>query len=61
MLVALAGGFAGVLLIIQPGGAAFTWWYLLGCAFFFAGYQILTRKFAGRRIAASLAAGRRRF
>lgn len=48
--LALAGGFAGVLLIIQPGGAAFTWWYLLplGCAFFFAGYQILTRKLAGR-------------
>jgi len=47
--LALAGGFSGVLLIIQPGGAAFTWWYLLplGCAFFFAGYQILTRKLAG--------------
>jgi len=47
---ALAGGFIGVLLIIRPGGNAFTWWALLplGCAFFFAGYQILTRKLAGR-------------
>ena len=47
---ALAGGFTGVLLIIRPGGNAFTWWALLplGCAFFFAGYQILTRKLAGR-------------
>ena len=48
--VALAGGFVGVLLIIRPGGGAFTWWALLplGCAFLFAGYQILTRKLAGR-------------
>ncbi len=48
--LALAGGFTGVLLIIRPGGDAFTWWALLplGCAFFFAGYQILTRKLAGR-------------
>ena len=47
---ALAGGFTGVLLIIRPGGEAFTWWALLplGCAFFFAGYQLLTRKLAGR-------------
>jgi drug/metabolite transporter (DMT)-like permease len=47
--LALAGGFAGVLLIIRPGGSAFTWWALLplGCAFLFAGYQILTRKLAG--------------
>jgi drug/metabolite transporter (DMT)-like permease len=48
--LALAGGFTGVLLIIRPGGNAFSWWALLplGCAFFFAGYQILTRKLAGR-------------
>jgi drug/metabolite transporter (DMT)-like permease len=48
--LALAGGFTGVLLIIRPGGNAFTWWALLplGCAFMFAGYQILTRKLAGR-------------
>ena len=47
--LALAGGFAGVLLIIRPGGGAFTWWALLplACAFLFAGYQILTRKLAG--------------
>ena len=46
---ALAGGFTGVLLIIRPGGDAFTWWAFLplGCAFMFAGYQILTRKLAG--------------
>jgi drug/metabolite transporter (DMT)-like permease len=47
--LALAAGFGGVLLIIRPGGDAFTWWALLplGCAFLFAGYQILTRKLAG--------------
>jgi drug/metabolite transporter (DMT)-like permease len=47
--LALAGGFTGVLLIIQPGSAAFSWWALLPliCAFCFAGYQILTRKLAG--------------
>lgn len=47
---ALAGGFTGVLLIMQPGGAGFTWYYLLplGCAFCMAGYQLLTRKLAGR-------------
>jgi drug/metabolite transporter (DMT)-like permease len=47
---ALAGGFTGVLLIIRPGGAAFSWPSLLPliCAFCFAGYQILTRKLAGR-------------
>jgi len=46
---ALAGGFTGVLLIIRPGGDAFTWWAFLplGCAFMFAGYQVLTRKLAG--------------
>ena len=46
--LALAGGFTGVLLIIRPGGSAFTWWAFLplGCAFLFAGYQILTRKLA---------------
>jgi drug/metabolite transporter (DMT)-like permease len=48
--LALTGGFTGVLLIIRPGGDAFTWWAALplGCAFLFAGYQILTRKLAGR-------------
>ena len=48
--LALAGGFTGVLLIIRPGGGAFTAWALLplACAFMFAGYQILTRKLASR-------------
>jgi drug/metabolite transporter (DMT)-like permease len=47
--LALAAGFTGVLLIIRPGGANFTWHYLLplGCAFCFAGYQLLTRRLAG--------------
>ncbi|OAI50878.1 hypothetical protein AYO46_09195 [Betaproteobacteria bacterium SCGC AG-212-J23] len=47
--IALAGGFTGVMLIIRPGGSAFTWWAFLplGCAFMFAGYQILTRRLAG--------------
>jgi drug/metabolite transporter (DMT)-like permease len=47
--LALVGGFTGVLLIIRPGGGAFTWWALLplACAFMFAGYQLLTRKLAG--------------
>jgi drug/metabolite transporter (DMT)-like permease len=47
--LALAGGFTGVLFIIRPGGADFSWSHLLplGCAFCFAGYQILTRKLAG--------------
>jgi len=47
--LALAAGFTGVLLIIRPGGDNFTWYYLLplGCAFCFAGYQILTRRLAG--------------
>jgi threonine/homoserine efflux transporter RhtA len=49
-LVCAGGGFTGVLLIIRPGGSAFTWWAFLplGCAFMFASYQILTRKLAGR-------------
>jgi drug/metabolite transporter (DMT)-like permease len=48
--VALAGGFTGVMLIIRPGGAVFTWAALLPlcCAVFVATYQVLTRKLAGR-------------
>src|SRR5688572_30792492 len=48
--LALAGGFTRVLVIIMPGGRAFTWWALLplACAFLFAFYQILTPKLAGR-------------
>ena len=44
------GTFTGVLLIIRPGGGAFTAWAVLplACAFLFAGYQILTRKLASR-------------
>jgi drug/metabolite transporter (DMT)-like permease len=47
--IALGGGFTGVLLIIRPGGDAFTWWAALplACAFLFAGYQVLTRRLAG--------------
>src|SRR5258706_16409852 len=46
---ALAGGFAGVMLIIRPGAAAFSWWHLLPLvsAFCVAAYQVLTRKLAG--------------
>jgi drug/metabolite transporter (DMT)-like permease len=45
----LAGGFIGVLMIIRPGSAGFSFSALLPliCAFCFAGYQILTRKLAG--------------
>jgi drug/metabolite transporter (DMT)-like permease len=48
--VALAGGFTGVMLIIRPGSAVFTWTALLPlcCAVFVATYQVLTRKLAGR-------------
>jgi drug/metabolite transporter (DMT)-like permease len=47
--LSLAGGFAGVLLIIRPGGALFAWTALLPlvCAFCIVGYQILTRRLAG--------------
>lgn len=46
--LAVAGGFAGVVIIIRPGGGVFTWTSLLPlcCAACFAGYQILTRKLA---------------
>lgn len=48
--LALAGGFAGVLLIIRPGGGLFTWVALLplGNAFLMASYQMMTRRLAGR-------------
>ena len=47
--IAVAGGFAGVLIIIRPGSAVFAWASLLpiGTAVFFASYQILTRRVAG--------------
>ncbi len=46
--LAVAGGFAGVLIIIRPGGGVFSWASLLPlcCATCFACYQILTRKLA---------------
>src|SRR5437763_17119486 len=48
--LALAGGFAGVLMIVRPGGALFTWAALLplASAFMMALYQMLTSKLAGR-------------
>lgn len=48
--LALAGGFAGALLIIRPGSALFTWIALLpvGTALMNALYQIFTRKLAGK-------------
>ena len=48
--LALAGGFAGVLLIVRPGGGLFTWAALLplASAFMMALYQMLTSKLAGR-------------
>jgi len=48
--LALAGGFTGVLLIVRPGGPGFGWYVALPlvCACGVAGYQILTRKLAGR-------------
>jgi drug/metabolite transporter (DMT)-like permease len=48
--IALAGGFTGVMFIVKPGSSVFAWVALLPvfCAFSVAGYQILTRKLAGR-------------
>ena len=47
--VAVAAGFAGVLVIIRPGSGIFSVAAALpvATAFFFAGYQLLTRKLAG--------------
>lgn len=46
---ALAASFSGVLLIVRPGGAVFTWIALLplASAFCYAGYQLMTRRLAG--------------
>ncbi|MBL8533024.1 MAG: DMT family transporter, partial [Betaproteobacteria bacterium] len=48
--IAVGMGFAGVLIIIRPGGAVFsaTVVFPLISAVFFSLYQILTRKVAGR-------------
>lgn len=47
--LAVAAGFAGVLIIIRPGSSVFSWVALLplAAAATFASYQILTRKLAG--------------
>ena len=48
--VAVLLGFAGVLVIVRPGGGVFSWHALfpLCSALFFALYQLLTRQLAGR-------------
>ena len=48
--IALATGFAGVLLIVQPGSGVFTWVALLplASALMMAIYQLMTRRLAGR-------------
>lgn len=47
--LALGAGFAGVLLIVRPGGGLFTWVSLLplASAFMMALYQMMTRRLAG--------------
>lgn len=47
---ALGCGVVGVVLIVRPGTAVFTWWALLplATACLFATYQLMTRKMAGR-------------
>jgi drug/metabolite transporter (DMT)-like permease len=49
-VLALALSFAGVLLIVRPGAGVFSWVALfpMVTACFFAMYQLLTRKLAGR-------------
>lgn len=48
--LALGAGFAGMLLIIRPGGGLFTWVALLPLcsALLMAVYQLMTRRLAGR-------------
>lgn len=48
--IAVATGFVGVLVIVRPGGSLFSVATLLpmGSAFFYALFQIITRKYAGR-------------
>ena len=54
--VAVICAFLGVLIIIRPGSAIFTWAVLLplGNAITFASYQIMTRRLAGRESAWAL-------
>jgi drug/metabolite transporter (DMT)-like permease len=49
-LAAVALGFIGVLVVIRPGTDVFEWasLYILGSAFSYAVYQVLTRKVAGQ-------------
>jgi drug/metabolite transporter (DMT)-like permease len=46
---AITLGFAGVLIIVRPGGGLFTWSALLplGLAFCYSSYQLLTRRISG--------------
>ncbi len=48
--ITLAAGFVGVLFIVRPGTAFFTWWALLplATACMFTAYQLMTRRMAGR-------------
>ena len=48
--VSIVCSFLGVLILIRPGSAAFSWAALLPMlnALFFAGYQILSRQISGR-------------
>lgn len=47
--IAILVGFGGVMVVVQPGGAAFHWamWFSLSGLFCAAGYFVLTRKLAG--------------
>ena len=47
--IAIAMGFAGVMIIIRPGGGLFTWAAILplGLAVCYSSYQLLTRRIAG--------------
>lgn len=47
--IAIGLGFAGVLVIVRPGGGLFTWAAILplGLAFCYSSYQLLTRRIAG--------------
>ena len=48
-LMAVLVGFAGVIIVVQPGTELFHWasLFILGSAFFYAVYQVLTRMVAG--------------
>ena len=52
-LASVVIGFAGVLIVIRPGSSVFQWASLLmlASAIFYAVYQIIVRRVAGRRFA----------